>query len=47
MTLTITLADGTSHSFTEAKRPRYWKSWLMQQLPYGTSFQGCTFTISR
>jgi hypothetical protein len=43
-TLTITLADGTSHSETVAKMPRHWKSWLMHKLPYGTDFQGATFS---
>jgi hypothetical protein len=39
--LTITLRDGASHSFVVAKMPRHYGSWLMQQLPYGTNFQGC------
>lgn len=43
MVLTITLADGRSWSFERATLPNHWKSWLMQQLPYGTPKQGCTF----
>jgi hypothetical protein len=42
-TLTITLESGEAHSFTVAKMPRHWKSWLMRQLPYGTAFMGATF----
>jgi hypothetical protein len=42
--LTITLADGSSHSEDVAKLPRHYKSWLMHRLPYGTVFYGCTFT---
>lgn len=45
-TLTITLADGTAFSHTVKRMPRHWKSWLMQQCPYGTPFQGATFTRS-
>jgi hypothetical protein len=41
--LTITLRDGTSETFTRAKMPRHWKSWLMHQLPYGSDVQGATF----
>jgi hypothetical protein len=41
--LTITLADGTSHSEAVERMPRSWKSWLMQRLPYGTVFTGATF----
>jgi hypothetical protein len=47
MTLTITLSNGDSHSFEVDKRPRYWQSWLMHQLPYGTDFQGAQFKIAR
>lgn len=42
--LTITLATGEVHSFDVAKMPRYYNSWLMQQLPYGTVFTGATFS---
>jgi hypothetical protein len=41
--LTITTADGRSWSFDRAKMPRHWKSWLMQQVPYGTPMQGAQF----
>jgi hypothetical protein len=41
--LTITLATGEAHSFDVAKMPRHWKSWLMQQMPYGTPMQGAQF----
>jgi hypothetical protein len=44
MTITITLADGSSHSFSVKFQPRNWKSWLMHQMPYGTDLQGCTFS---
>jgi hypothetical protein len=47
ITLTITLRDGNAHAFTVAKMPRHWKSGVMQQMPYGTSFQGARFTRSR
>lgn len=43
-TLTIVLADGTTHSETVKRMPRTWKSWLMQRMPYGTTFQGATFS---
>lgn len=43
MTLTITLRSGESYSFTVDHRPRHWKSWVMQQLPYDTDYLGCTF----
>lgn len=42
-TLTITLNTGEAHSFTVDRMPRHWKSWLMQQLPYGTTFTGASF----
>lgn len=42
--LTITLQDGTTHSETVAKMPKHWNSWLMHRMPYGTDFQGATFT---
>jgi hypothetical protein len=42
--LTITLSSGEAHSFDVAKMPRHYASWLMQQLPYGTVFQGATFS---
>lgn len=41
--LTITLRTGERHSFERPTCPRCWKSWLMQQLPYGTDFYGATF----
>jgi hypothetical protein len=43
-TLSVTLVDGTKHTFKVATVPPAWKSWVMRQLPYGTSFQGATFT---
>jgi hypothetical protein len=43
-TLTITLRSGEAQSFTVAKMPAHWKSWLMRQLPYGTDFQGASFS---
>jgi hypothetical protein len=27
--------------------PRFWNSWLMQRMPYGTNFQGATFSRDR
>lgn len=42
--LSITLSDGTTESWTVAKTPRHWKSWVMQRMPYGTDFFGCTFS---
>jgi hypothetical protein len=41
--LSVILADGTRHDFERAKMPRHWKSWVMQQMPYGTDFYGCRF----
>jgi hypothetical protein len=41
--LSVVLADGTRYDFTAAKMPRHWKSWVMQQCPYGTPFMGCRF----
>lgn len=42
--LAITLTSGERFEFTVAKMPRAWKSWLMQQVPYGASFYGCEFS---
>lgn len=33
----ITLENGTVHVFESGRIPRYWKSVVMQRLPYGTS----------
>lgn len=41
--LTITLNTGESHSFEVPRIPRAWKSWLMQQLPYGSDFYAAVF----
>jgi hypothetical protein len=41
--LTLTLADGTVHAARVDRMPRFWKSWLMQRMPYGTDFYGATF----
>ena len=46
MTYTLTLADGTTYQIT-GRRPRHWKSALMQLAPYGTDFYGCRFSVSR
>lgn len=46
ITLSITTADGKTTSFQVERMPKYWKSWLMHQLPYGTSFQGAKFSAS-
>lgn len=45
ITLTIRLGNGAEHSFRVQRMPRNWKSWLMQQVPYGTDLRGCTFRI--
>jgi hypothetical protein len=45
-TITITLADGTTHSLQVRKTLKHWKSALLRQLPYGTDVQGATFTRS-
>lgn len=45
--LQITLRDGTTYRFEQVKLPRHWKSWLMQQVPYGTDFMGCRFEKGR
>lgn len=42
--LAITLADGDTFAFDVKRMPRHWKSWVMQQMPYLTTFTGCTFT---
>lgn len=34
----VTLENGVTFSFELLRVPRYWKSWVMHQLPYGTSF---------
>jgi hypothetical protein len=41
--LSITLQSGETHEFTVKRMPRTWKSWVMQQVPYGTDFYGCSF----
>lgn len=45
--ITLTLSTGEVHSWERFAVPRKWKSWAMRQLPYGTSFQGCTFKLER
>lgn len=45
--LGVTLRTGETFSFPAAKMPRHWKSWVMQQCPYGTDFYGCTFSRER
>lgn len=45
--LTVTLKDGTAHSFEVVKMPRAWTSWVMQQMPYGTDYFGATFHRER
>lgn len=43
--LSITLATGETFSYPVAKMPRNWKSWVMQQLPYGEySVMGAKYT---
>jgi hypothetical protein len=32
-----------SFTFTREGMPRHWKSWVMQQCPYGTNFYGAAF----
>lgn len=41
--LRITLNTGESHSFEVKRMPQHWKSWLMQQLPYGSDFYAAVF----
>lgn len=41
--LTIELATGERHEFAVARLPRHWTSWLMHQMPYGTTLRGCRF----
>lgn len=45
--LTITLADGTSHSEEVAVMPRNWKSYVMARMPYATNFLGAKCTRER
>lgn len=45
--LTITLQDGTTHSFEVDAMPRHYASWLMRQMPYGTDFHGAQFSSAR
>jgi hypothetical protein len=47
ITLTITLADGTSRSLHVASMPKHWKSVLLRSLPYGTDVQGAAYSISK
>jgi len=42
--LTVHLEDGSSATFVRPSMPPHWKSWIMRQLPYGTSFYGAMFT---
>jgi hypothetical protein len=42
--LSVTLADGTTHTFETEKMPRHWCSWVMNKCDYGTKFQGCKFS---
>ena len=45
--LTVTLRDGTAHSFEVDSMPRHWASWVMRQMPYGTDFLGAEFSSAR
>jgi hypothetical protein len=36
----VTLADGTELVVQRPSKPRFWRSWLMQQAPYGTDWFG-------
>lgn len=42
--LKIVLADGTEHTWAKDKLPANWKSWILQQLPYGTDTTGAHFS---
>jgi hypothetical protein len=44
--LSITTA-GQTWTFDVPKIPKFWKSWLMQQVPYGTPMQGAEFKRER
>ncbi len=46
-TIGVRLADGTVYTFPVRRLPRHWKSWVMQRVPYGTSFLGCAWIIER
>jgi len=41
--LTLTLADGTTHTWTPEKLPKHWTSWCMRQMPSDTDFYGCSW----
>jgi hypothetical protein len=45
--LQITLRSGETHSFTVSRVPRHWKSWVMDQLPYGTDYYACKWSVRR
>jgi hypothetical protein len=45
--LAITLRSGQTFRSERDTLPRHWKSWLMDQPPYGTDFRGCTFSKGR
>jgi hypothetical protein len=46
----VVLANGTRHEWKASDLPksvrsRAWKSWVMRELPYGTSFFGCKWFV--
>lgn len=32
---------------TTTRKPKAWKSWIMQRCPYGTDFYGAQFSITK
>ena len=43
--VSITLSDGSVHTWGPLPRPRFVGSWAMRQLPYGTDLQGSVVRV--
>ena len=47
VTGTLTLEDGTQVSKQWGRLPKYWKSQLLDLLPYGTATLGAVYSVSQ
>jgi hypothetical protein len=45
--IVLRFPSGRIERFTVFQIPKSWKSWTMQQLPYGTDFTGCVWTLEQ
>ena len=45
--MTVILSTGEAFTFEAERKPRHWRSWIIQQLPYATAFLGATWKIEK